>query len=98
MSTNSEIISPTAPTTAQLIAAFADALAPFAGPTGVAANAVMHAGLTFLSNLQAQRSANSGAFTMVDLETAAGKATTDLAQLAADIDRMEAAKVQVVAP
>lgn len=74
-----------APTTAQLIAAFADALAPFAGPTGVAADAIMHAGLTFLSNLQANRAEGQKVYTTDDLEAAASKATTDLAQLAAHV-------------
>lgn len=73
------------PTTTQLVTAFADALAPFAGPTGIAADAVMHAGLTFLSNLQATRAAGQAVYTMDDLEAAATKATTDLAQLAADV-------------
>jgi hypothetical protein len=68
-----------------LVAAFADALAPFAGPSGVAADAVMHAGLTFLGNLQARRAAGQDAYTMADLEAAASKATADLAQFAADV-------------
>lgn len=73
------------PTTAQLVTAFADALAPFAGPTGVAADAIMHAGLTFLSNLQGARAAGQAVYTMDDLEAAASKATTDLAQLATHV-------------
>ncbi len=77
-----------APTTTQLVTAFADALAPFAGPNGVAADAVMHAGLSFLSNLQAQRAAGQTAYTMVDLEAAAAKATDHLAQLKADVDAL----------
>lgn len=73
------------PTTAQLVTAFADALAPFAGPEGVAADAVMHAGLSFLSNLQAQRAAGQGSYSMENLEVAASTATDHLAQLTADV-------------
>ena len=72
-----------APTTQQLITAFADALLPFAGPYGVAADTVMHAGLAFLSNLQANR-ASTGLYTMDQIEAAAARATTALATLVAD--------------
>lgn len=80
------------PTTGQLVAAFADALAPFAGPKGLAADAVMHAGLAFLTNLQAQRAAGKADYTMEDLEAAAARTTTDLAQLVADVNAQQAAK------
>lgn len=74
------------PTAAQLVSAFADALAPFAGPKGVAADAVMHAGLAFLSNLQAMKLTGQQNYTMADLELAAATTTADLSQLAADVD------------
>lgn len=70
------------PTTAQLIAAFADALAPFAGPYGIAADAVMHAGLMFLAQFQANKPEN-GVYTMADLEKVAAGATDALATLQA---------------
>ncbi len=78
----------TQPTTAQLVTAFADALVPFAGPGGVAADAVMHAGLSFLSSLQAQRAAGQTSYTMADLEAAAAKTSADLAQLTADVNTL----------
>jgi hypothetical protein len=73
------------PTTAQLVTAFADALAPFAGPSGLLADTVMHAGLTFLTGLQGMRAAGQTNFTMADLEAAASKTTADLAQLQTDV-------------
>lgn len=76
---------PVQPTTAELVAAFADALAPFAGPYGVVADTVMHAGLAFLANLQAQKAAGSSVYTMENLEAAASRTTDDLGQFAADV-------------
>jgi len=73
------------PSTTQLIEAFASALLPLAGPYGVAADAVITAGLQFLANLQAGRQPGAANFTMDDLEAAAFKATTDLGQLEADV-------------
>lgn len=79
------------PTYADLAVAFADALAPFAGPAGIAADTVMHAVLVFATNLQERRAAGLVNFSMADLEAAAAKATDRLAQLKADVDAQAAA-------
>lgn len=71
------------PTNAQLAEAAAQALLPIAGPYGVIADQVLTAGLAFWADFQARKAA--GALTMADLEAAASKTTTDLAQLAADV-------------
>jgi len=73
---------PNTPTTAQLVAAFAQALLPFAGPYGVAAAAVIPAAEQFITNLKAT---GKTVFTMADLEAIAAKTTTDLGQLGADV-------------
>jgi hypothetical protein len=73
---------PTTPTTAQIVGAFAQALLPFAGPYGVAASAVIPAAEQFLANL---KSSGNTVFTMADLEAIATKTTSDLTQLGADV-------------
>lgn len=70
------------PTTEELIAAFAAALLPFAGTYGVAAASVIPALQQLIANLQAT---GSTVYTMQDLNNAASLATTDLAQLNADV-------------
>jgi cytochrome c556 len=71
------------PTNTQLAEAAAQALLPLAGPYGVLADQVLTAGLAFWANFQSQKAA--GTLTMADLEAAAAKTSTDLAQLTADV-------------
>lgn len=75
---------PATPSTAELLAAFAQALLPFAGPYGVAASALVPAVEQLLANL---KGTGNTVFTMADLEAIAAKTTTDLDQLGADIDK-----------
>lgn len=74
------------PTNQQLVEAAAQAFLPLAGPYGVMADQVLTAGLAFWAEFQAKKS--SGTMTMADLEAAAAKTTTDLAQLKADVDAL----------
>lgn len=80
---NTPTVSPNTPTIGQLVAAFAQALLPFAGAEGVAAAAVIPAVEQLLTNLQGV--GNGVVYTMDDLEAVAAKTTTDLAQLGADV-------------
>lgn len=71
------------PTTQQIIAAFATALAPLAGPAGIAISGVAAAALQFYDGLKAQEALGTH-YIMADALDAQGEVAAALGQLIAD--------------
>jgi hypothetical protein len=75
-------VQPVQPTTEQLVAAFATALLPFAGPVGIAASALVPAAQQLLDLFKSNPTA---VYTVDDLVAIVTKGNADLAKLAADV-------------
>jgi uncharacterized protein (DUF2345 family) len=70
------------PTTEQIVAAFAQALLPLAGPAGIAVSALVPAVQQLLDNFTAHPAAD---VTVADLEAAVAQGNADLAKLQSDV-------------
>lgn len=77
-----DAVQPVQPTTEQLVAAFAGALLPLAGPVGIAASALVPAAEQLLDAFRNHPTAD---VSLAELEAIVAKGNIDLAKLAADV-------------
>lgn len=76
---------PVQPSTEQLVAAFAGALLPLAGPAGIAVSALIPAAQQLYDSFTNHATAN---FTVDDLAAIVAKGNADLAKLTADVNAL----------